>query len=139
VVASFGRQLKMVSLLAPEENVRADMRNHYGEHVAPALLERWQNDPGSAPGRLTSSPWPDRIEILEMERNADGSYAVKGEIVEVAGDEASAVRDIALIVRNIDGRWLIEAAEMGNYKGVTSGVSGGAGTGGSAILYDNRK
>ena len=113
----FGGQLRNVSLLAPKETVAADMQKYYGDYVAPALLEKWKNDPSSAPGRLTSSPWPDRIEIRSVERLAGDSYEVSGEIVEVTSVEASGgaanTRPIVLSVRKIGGRWLIVDAVLG--------------------------
>lgn len=84
LVENFGKMLKMVSLLAPEQDVRNSLQTHYGKFVSPSLLEKWQNDPRQAPGRLVSSPWPDRIDVLAVEKVADDRYRVKGEIIEVA-------------------------------------------------------
>lgn len=117
LVEGFGGQLKNVSLLAPKETVAADMQKYYGEYVAPALLEKWKNDPSSAPGRLTSSPWPDRIEIRSVERLAGDSYEVSGDIVEVTSAEESGgaadTRPIRLSVQKIGDRWLIVDAVLG--------------------------
>lgn len=96
------------------------MREHYAFYVSPALLEAWRNDPASAPGRLTSSPWPDRIEIRSAEKTADGAYRVEGDIIETASAEGNedgepaAKLPVTLEVRNIDGRWLIDAFESGD-------------------------
>ena len=118
VVEAFGKKLQMVSLLAPEDVLRESMREHYADYVSPALLEAWLNDPASAPGRLTSSPWPDRIEIKSVEQTADDAYRVEGGIIETtsADGEAAAKRPVTLEVRNIEGRWLIDAAELGDYE-----------------------
>lgn len=116
VVESFGQKLQMVSLVAPEDVLKESMVEHYGEYVAPALMEQWLADPLNAPGRLTSSPWPDRIEILGMEQLSAESYEVKGEIVEVTsadGGGNAAKRPITLRVEKVDGKWLITGAEMG--------------------------
>jgi hypothetical protein len=118
LVEAFGRKLQMVSVLAPEDILRASMREHYADYVSPALLEAWLNDPESAPGRLTSSPWPDRIEVRSVEKKADDAYRVEGDIIETtsADGEPAAKRPVTLEVRNVDGRWRIVAVEMGAYE-----------------------
>ena len=122
LVEEFGKKLRMVSLLAPEDMLRKSMREHYAAYVSPALLEAWGNDPASAPGRLTSSPWPDRIEVRSVEKLADDAYRVEGDIIETAGadgnggGEPAAKRPVTLEVRKIDGRVLIDTAELGEYE-----------------------
>ena len=80
-VTALGARLKNVSLLSP--TAAADMREHYGPYVTPELLAGWQADPASAPGRQTSSPWPDRIEITDVSAK-EASATARGNIVEVA-------------------------------------------------------
>jgi len=120
LVEEFGKKLKMVSLLAPEDVLSAEMREHYGEFVAPELVENWLKTPELAPGRTVSSPWPDRIKVQSAERQPDGSYLVQGEIIELtsAGQretDAAAKRAIRLEVKRADNRWLITGAELGEY------------------------
>jgi len=109
LVEDFGKKLQLVSLLAPEDVLEESMQESYGEFVSPTLLEQWVKEPISAPGRLTSSPWPDRIEILSTDKISEGAYEVKGEIIEIANenDEIVAKRPITLVVEKIDGKWLI--------------------------------
>ena len=109
VVEDFGRKLQLVSLLAPEDVLEKSMQEHYGGFVSPGLLEQWLKDPVNAPGRFTSSPWPDRIEIFSTDKISEGAYEVKGEIIEIANenDEIVAKRPITLVVEKIDGKWLI--------------------------------
>ena len=57
-------------------------KKNYGDYITPELLAKWQGDPQNAPGRMTSSPWPDRIEISNIERQPDGSYIANGKIIE---------------------------------------------------------
>ena len=92
-----------------------------GGLVSPELLKEWQNDPQKAPGRVVSSPWPDRIEILSIVKLPDSSYEVKGDIIEVTSVEmanggAAARRPITLTVGKIENRWLITAVKLGEYK-----------------------
>jgi hypothetical protein len=84
VVANFGDELRFVSLLAPAQNVANAMDQHYAFYVHPDLLAKWKADPSTALGRLTSSPYPDRIDITGSQKNDDGTYYVLGNIVEVA-------------------------------------------------------
>lgn len=79
------------------------MQENYGDYVSPALLAKWLNDPLNAPGRLTSSPWPDRIEILSIEPLSEYAYEVEGEIIEITSVEkasggVAAKRPITFVV-----------------------------------------
>lgn len=114
LVEAFGGKLRMASLSAPADVARENIRERYAGYVSPALLEAWINDPDSAPGRLTSSPWPDRVEVRSAAKT-DGGYRVEGEIVEITGDggEAEIRSRVTLDVRRIDGRWLIDGFEPG--------------------------
>lgn len=117
LVEEFGKRLQLVSLLAPEDVLEESMQENYGEFVSPALLIEWIKDPVNAAGRLTSSPWPDRIEILETEKISEEAYEVKGEIIEIANGSEEIVekRSITLVVEKIDGKWLISDAHIGEY------------------------
>ena len=120
LVTQFGQKLKSVSLLAPADIVKASMQENYGDLVTPELLEKWQSDPQHAPGRLVSSPWPDRIEISSVKKVADGVYEVQGEIIEVTSAEqqsgkAAAKRPIALTVKKVSDGWRIGSVTMGPY------------------------
>jgi hypothetical protein len=83
-VTAFGDQLQKMPLTAPPDLITKGMDLYYGMYVHPDLLAQWKADPLNAPGRLTSSPWPDRIDITSMTKNKDGTYTVDGDIVEVA-------------------------------------------------------
>jgi hypothetical protein len=125
VVEDFGKKLQMVSLLAPKDMVNKSMQENYGGLVSPALLAKWQSDPQNAPGRMVSSPWPDRIDILGIEKSSEDTYEVKGEIVEITSMEKenggfAAKRPITLVLKNVDNRWLIDAVTLGAYEGTGS-------------------
>jgi len=116
VVENFGQKLQSVSLLAPEDVLKKSMQENYGEFVSPALIEQWLKDPINAPGRLTSSPWPDRIEILSIEKISEKAYEVKGEIIEITSadnNEIAAKRPIILEVAETGGKWLVNNANIG--------------------------
>nr|WP_312578127.1 stalk domain-containing protein [Sedimentibacter sp.] len=120
-VQGFGEQLKMVSLLAPEDVIKESMEEHYGDYVSTELIEKWVKDPENALGRMLSSPWPERIEVLSAEKTDENGYVVKGKIIEVTSVElkeggAAARRPVTLNVDKIDGKWVITDTEIGNYE-----------------------
>lgn len=120
MVEAFGKKLQTVSLLAPKDVLEKSMKENYGEFVSQALLNQWINDPENAPGRLTSSPWPDRIEVRDAKRVSEGIYEVNGEIIEItsteqANDGIAAKRPITVTVKKADSKWLIEAVTLGDY------------------------
>lgn len=81
-VEGFGDELRQVSLLAPADAVAKAMNEHYSYYVHPDLLAKWEADPMHAPGRLTSSPWPDAIKVGTSTANADGTYTMDASIIE---------------------------------------------------------
>jgi len=110
LVEEFGRKLQAVSLLSP--NVSKEMSREYSEFIAPDLLDAWLSDPTTAPGRIVSSPWPDRIEIASIAQTPDGTYVVEGEIIEITSSElvsggAAYTIPVRLNVQWIEGRWQI--------------------------------
>jgi len=120
LVVSFGDQLQKVSLLAPENTVKQSMQENYEKFVSPDLLAKWQSDPANAPGRVSSSPWPDRIEVSSVQKLSDDSYEVKGEVIEitsteVGSDKAAARRPITCTVKKLAQGWRIDAVKLGDY------------------------
>lgn len=117
-VTSFGRALRNVSLLAPD--VAAQIAAQYGPYAAPDLVAGWQANPEHAPGRQTSSPWPERIDIVSV-TPAGGGYQVTGNVVEVTNGsnntlEPAATYPVALMLeQQSDGRWVITSFSKGAY------------------------
>lgn len=106
VVVEFGARLQHVSLLAPD--AADQIEDQYAEFVHPDLLAAWMADPQSAPGRLTSSPWPDRIEVASLEADGESRYVVQAEVIEATSDNPEMDRySIQLTLEDIDGQWLI--------------------------------
>lgn len=121
LIEDFGTRLQTVSLLAPKEIVNKSMQENYGNFVTPELLAAWQSDPQHAPGRLTSSPWPDHITIESMKKESEHEYQVKGKIIEVSSAEnatsgVAAQQSITLTVKKTGNRWLIDTAILGSYE-----------------------
>lgn len=125
LVEGFGSKLQTFSLQAPKSVVKKNMQDNYSDFVSPTLLAKWQSDPQNAPGRMLSSPWPDRIEISSIEKISENAYKVKGEIIEITSTEkvnggTAAKRPITLAVKKIGNRWLIDAATLGAYEETNS-------------------
>lgn len=121
LVDDFGKRLQMVSISASPNIVSQSMRENYGNFVSPTLLDKWQSDPREALGRIVSSPWPDRIEILTIEKTSESIYKVSGEIVEITSTEKmnggiAAKRPVILLVKKINSHWLIDEVMTGSYE-----------------------
>ena len=110
VVEGFGQRLKLVSVLSP--SAAEDMKAQYSEYVSGILLEQWMSSPETAPGRIVSSPWPDRIEITSIKKMNSNEYAVAGKVVEITSTELNAGGyadkiPVQIKVRKSDESWLI--------------------------------
>lgn len=120
LVEAFGKTLQMVSLTAPKDVVAKSIEENYSDYVTPELLQKWQADPQSAPGRMVSSPWPDRIDILRTEMCDKDQYSVHGEVIEVTSVElvnggVAAKRPVTIVVQKVNNRWLISSMTIGEY------------------------
>ncbi|TCT17042.1 hypothetical protein EDC18_101338 [Natranaerovirga pectinivora] len=112
VVTKFGENLKNVPLLAPKEIVEESIKESYSNYVSQELLEKWLKDLLKAPGRIASSPWPDSIEVISVDKISNDTYKVNGRIIEktstgVVNDGYASKRPILFIVKRIDGKWVI--------------------------------
>ncbi|MFC0214962.1 hypothetical protein ACFFK0_21360 [Paenibacillus chartarius] len=117
LVESFGGKLQRVSLLAPKDVVSKSMQEHYGDLVSQELLTQWQSDPEQAPGRMVSSPWPDRIDVQSTQKVSEDVYRVKGLVIEITSKNGiAAKRAIVAEVKKINNRWLIDNVELGAYE-----------------------
>lgn len=122
LVENFGKRLQLVSLQSPD--VSQEIQKEYSEFVSPALLKVWMNAPSKAPGRIVSSPWPDRIEITSLTKEEGEKYVINGYVVEITSVEvvnggAAAKIPVHIVVQKEQGHWVItEYSEFG--KAVTS-------------------
>jgi hypothetical protein len=113
LVEDFGQRMQQVSLLAPD--AAQQIRVQYADFVAPGVLENWAADPQSAPGRLTSSPWPDHIDVQTVTARIAGGYIVDAEIVEMTSSGESGRLPVVIVVESLVDGWLITAYVAGNY------------------------
>lgn len=110
LVENFGKRLQNVSLQAPD--AAQEIQKQYSEFVTPALLEMWMNDVSKAPGRIVSSPWPDRIEITTLSKEGTDRYELTGFVVEitsleVVNGEVATKIPVRMVVQKVQGSWLI--------------------------------
>jgi hypothetical protein len=120
VVDEFGKKLQTVSVLAPTDQAAQAIQQNYAAYVVPDLLAQWMAAPGNAPGKVTSSPWPDRIEISRVTMKSSAKYLVTGRVIELTSNEVehggiAAARQITLTVEWMDGKWLITNVVLGTY------------------------
>lgn len=113
LVIEFGKQLKKVPLLGPKDILIKNIEENYSEFVSAQLLNKWKDNPQTAPGRFTSSPWPDRIEVSYIGKTSENQYEVKGVIIEVTSTDLSAEDvdskiPIVLKIINNRGKWVID-------------------------------
>jgi len=112
LVTSFGQVMKNVPLSGTKDIANQAMDQNYSQYLTAALLVSWKDDPTKAVGRLTSSPWPDHVEINTLAAKSDGSYVVDGVVVEMTSEEIAHGGDagrepIRFTVVDVDGHWLI--------------------------------
>ena len=110
LVENFGMRLQNVSLQAPD--AAQEMQKQYAEFVSPTLLETWMSDVSNAPGRIVSSPWPDRIEITALAKEGPDRYEITGFVVEVTSVEvvnggAAAKIPVRVVVQKGQRGWRI--------------------------------
>lgn len=107
LVEHFGRRLQGVYLSSPPPQIRQMIRQHYGALVSPSLLARWLQNPRRAPGRWTSSPWPDHIEVTSLTRAGHQGFVIQGHVVEMTSTGTSARIPVCFVVQKLQNRWQI--------------------------------
>jgi hypothetical protein len=116
VVERFGKRMQEISVLAPPDAVRAELPKAYGGLLSPALLKTWQAHPDQIIGRVGSSPWPDRIEIRQLDCTAS-TCRVTGDVDYITSNEVAhggvfTRRAIALELTHTTLGWRIAAVHL---------------------------
>jgi membrane-bound inhibitor of C-type lysozyme len=109
VVAGFGARLQQVSLLAP--GAAKAMSRVYAPFVTPQLISQWKKDLQKAPGRRTSSPWPDHFVINSIQPGGV-VYSVDATLVLMTSNEVeyggnAGTKRIEMTLAKRDGKWKI--------------------------------
>jgi hypothetical protein len=118
MVSEFGLKMKNVSLLSPSVSYRSQIQTQYGEFLTPELLQAWQSYPKIALGRNVSSPWPERIEVVEVAKVGE-QYIVSGNVIEITSAdkpmEPAGIYPVTFTIERIDDEWFISKVEKGAY------------------------
>lgn len=121
MLTEFGTKLRFVSLLAPSDVRRAAMEEYYGPYLTSDLLAAWSPEDAEALGRYTSSPSPERIDIIEVRKTSPDTYIVDANVIETVMTSASSSPEVAGVypvtfkVRREGGTYRIAAATKGAY------------------------
>ena len=115
LVESFGQKLKNVSLISMTSS--DDIEHNYKDFVSDDLINRWKTEPFSAPGRSTSSPWPDSIVVEEIHQQNQNAYEVSGKIINMTSSGVAPSRSFQALVLRIgkNKTWLISNFVLGAY------------------------
>jgi len=116
LITQFGSNIQKVSLSAPD--ALNEIANSYAPYASSSLITYWQNNRAFAPGKGLSSPWPDRIEVSAVTKTADGSYVVKGTVIEVTSQEVThggiaAQFPVTMTFKKYGNQWLMTGYEPG--------------------------
>ena len=109
VVTDFGIAMQMVPTDSSQKLAAQAMWNDYHNLVAPQLLASWMNDPAAAPGRSSSSSWPDHIAIAAIQGSGPLSYTVTGNVVIATGGGIAGEYAVTTTVAVVNGNWMITA------------------------------
>lgn len=117
VVERFGERMRLVSLLAPDTVRDREIREAYADLVTPSLLEAWLADRSRAPGRETSSPWPERIEVRSVAAENGAACVVEGDVVHVTSVGQETFREPVTLRVVENGGWRIAEYRAGEAGG----------------------
>lgn len=117
VVERFGKRMQKVSVLAPPDTMRPQLKKVYGDLLTPNLLQAWLADPSQAVGRDVSSPWPAGIDIDRIDCPTMARCHVQGSVRYVTSNEvehggAAMRRPVRLRVERENRDWRIAAVEI---------------------------
>ena len=114
VVTEFGKRLRMVAILAPKEIVAKVMDQEFSAFVAADLLATWKDNPEIAPGKRTSSPSPERIDISAIKASGHDAFLVNGKVILLTAQERREggifqANPVTMVVAQQHGKWVITA------------------------------
>ncbi len=113
----FGTKFKSVSLLAPDATKQ--IADTYGPYASAELIAQWQKDPSLAPGKQTSSPWPERLDVVSVSPEGPDGYLVEANVIEMvngpSGTEPVGVYAVGMRVEKPADTWIITEFEKGVY------------------------
>ena len=114
VVGEFGARLKDVGLSDPkQEDIITAVDFNLKRLITNRLYQEFVQDTSRIPGRAASSPWPEGIEIVSVQRLDNGSYTMVGNRImmdsnELAHGGNAGETNITLTLKKVNGTWLID-------------------------------
>jgi hypothetical protein len=113
VVGEFGARLKDVEISALKQNVIDAVDFNLKQLITDRLYQELVQGMSMIPGRYVSSPWPERIRILSVQRLDSGSYTVNGSQVMMTSDALAhggnaGETPITLTLKKVNSIWLID-------------------------------
>jgi len=124
-VQDFGSRFKQVSLLS--DDVSQEIGKYYGMYASPELIKKWQDRTEPAPGRHSSSLWPESVDVVSVMPQAPGVYRVEANVIEVVSGpgkpEPAAVYPISLVVEKRGDTWIIVSLTKGAYSQLPQRIS----------------
>ena len=115
VVGEFGARLKDVGLSDPkQEDIITAVDFNLKRLITNRLYQEFVQDTSRIPGRAaSSSPWPEGIEIVSVQKLDNGSYTVVGNRImmdsnELAHGGNAGETNITLTLKKVNGTWLID-------------------------------
>jgi hypothetical protein len=112
-VGEFGARLKDVDITAPDQDMMTAVDFNLKQFITDRLYQAFVQDKSKIPGRTVSSPWPEGIEIVSVQRLDNGSYTVVGNQIMMDSDALAhggndGETPITLTLKKVNGTWLID-------------------------------
>ncbi len=113
VVGEFGARLKYVEMTALQQTTISDVRLNLTGLITDRLYHLFMQDMSRIPGRYPSRPWPERIEIISVQKLDTTTYRVHGNQVMMTSDALTqggnaGETPITLTVKRVGGTWLVD-------------------------------
>jgi hypothetical protein len=113
VVGEFGARLKDVNVTVPKQEIITAVDFNLKRLITDGLYQEFVQDTSKVPGRTVSSPWPERVEIVSVQKEDDTSYTVNGKIIGMTSVEMTqggnaGETSITFTLKKVKGTWLID-------------------------------
>jgi hypothetical protein len=116
ITHQFGEKIQTVSLTSSTSVRNEQLQTAFGDLVTANLLKQWKERSTNVPGKKTSSPWPDHIDISSVIPRSPTRYEVTGYIIYLTSDQAlqggeTRREPITLTLEQVGTAWNIVAVE----------------------------
>ena len=116
ITHQFGEKIQTVSLTSSTSVRNEQLQTAFGDLVTANLLKQWKERSTNVPGKKTSSPWPDHIDISSVIPRSPTRYEVTGYIIYLTSDQAlqggeTRREPITVTLEQVGKTWNIVAVE----------------------------